>query len=146
MNSVNLMGRLTADPELKSTQTGIEVCSFMIAINRQVAKDKEKVADFIPCTAWGKTGVFANTYFHRGDMIAIEGSLQSRKYADKEGKNHTAYDVRVDKILLSAVGSPSFRITEIHRPIIRRAILHHQLRTSKHYPVTMICRSERNNI
>lgn len=98
MNSVNLMGRLTADPELKSTQTGIEVCSFMIAINRQVAKDKEKVADFIPCTAWGKTGVFANTYFHRGDMIAIEGSLQSRKYADKEGKNHTAYDVRVDKI------------------------------------------------
>lgn len=98
MNSVNLMGRLTADPELKSTQTGIEVCSFTIAINRQVAKDKEKVADFIPCTAWGKTGVFANTYFHKGDMIAVEGSLQSRKYADKEGKNHTAYDVRVDKI------------------------------------------------
>lgn len=98
MNSVNLMGRLTADPDLKSTQTGIEVCSFMIAINRQVAKDKEKVADFIPCTAWGKTGVFCHTYFKKGDMIAIEGSLQSRKYTDNEGKNHTAYGVRVDKI------------------------------------------------
>jgi single-strand DNA-binding protein len=96
MNSVNLMGRLTADPDLKSTQTGIEVCSFMIAINRQVAKDKEKVADFIPCTAWDKTGAFISTYFKKGDMIAISGSLQSRRY-EKDGKNHTAYDVRVDR-------------------------------------------------
>ena len=98
MNSINLMGRLTAAVELKVTQSGIEVATFMIAINRPVAKDKEKIADFIPCVAWGKTALFASTYFGKGDMIAIEGSLQSRKYADKDGKNHTAYEVRVNQI------------------------------------------------
>lgn len=96
MNNITLMGRLTANPELKSVGSGIEVASFLIAVDRPTGKDKEKVADFIPCTAWEKTGAFISTYFKKGDMIAITGNLQSRRY-EKDGKNHTAYDVRVDR-------------------------------------------------
>jgi single-strand DNA-binding protein len=97
MNSVNLMGRMTATPEIKTTPTGIEVTSFLIAINRPTGKDKEKVADFIPCTAWAQTAAFITKYFTKGDMIAVEGSLQSRKY-EKDGVKHNAYEVRVNQV------------------------------------------------
>lgn len=90
------MGRLTADAELKTTSNGIEVTSFQLAVNRQMSK--EKTADFIPCTAWRQPAAFVNKYFHKGDMIAVEGSLQSRNYEDKDGKKRTAYDVQVSQV------------------------------------------------
>lgn len=96
LNHIVLMGRLTADPELKTTQSGLSVTSFTVACDRSYGKDKQ--ADFIPCTAWRKTAEFVTKYFAKGSMIAVEGSLQSRKYADKDGKNHVAYDVIVDHV------------------------------------------------
>jgi single-strand DNA-binding protein len=99
MNKIILAGRLTRDPELRTTDSGTEVCNFSIAVDRRF-KDKngEKQADFISCTAWQKTGVFVNTYFHKGDGITIDGRLESRKYIDKDGNNRTAWDVICDNV------------------------------------------------
>lgn len=98
MNYIALHGKLTADPELKTIDSGVECCSFTVAINRPTGKDKEKITDFIPCTAWRQTAAFLSKYFHKGDGIIVEGALQSRKYTDKEGNNRTAYDVNVNHI------------------------------------------------
>lgn len=106
LNTVILMGRLTADPELKTTSSGVEVCSFRIAVDRKFQKQgEEKQADFIPVTVWRQGAVFVNKYFHKGSMIAVEGSLQSRQYEDKDGNKRTAYEVLADRV--SFCGSKS---------------------------------------
>lgn len=99
LNTVILMGRLTSDPELKTTSTGVEVCSFRVAVDRKFQKQgEEKQADFIPVTVWRQGAAFVNKYFHKGSMIAVEGSLQSRQYEDKDGNKRTAYDVVADRV------------------------------------------------
>lgn len=95
MNRIELMGRLACAPELSVTSDGVEVCRFRLAVNR--AKSKEKTADFIPCKAWGKTAAFVNSYFGKGDMMALDGSLQCFRY-DKDGETRTFYEVRVDSV------------------------------------------------
>lgn len=100
INVVVLMGRLTADPELKQTANGTSVCSFSIAVDRAFANKQtgERQADFINITAWRQTAEFICKYFRKGSMIAIEGSLQSRNYEDKEGKKRTAYEVVANNV------------------------------------------------
>ena len=100
INVVVLMGRLVADPELKQTQNGTSVCSFRIAVDRNVANKQtgERQADFINITAWRQTAEFVCKYFRKGSMIAIEGSLQTRSYTDKDGNNRTAYDVVANNV------------------------------------------------
>lgn len=97
MNRVFLHGKLTRDPELQTISGGIENCRFTVAVNRPIAKDKEQKADFIPCTAWRQTAAFITNYFHKGDGIIVEGSLQTRSY-EKDGVKRTAYDVNVDRV------------------------------------------------
>lgn len=97
MNRVFLHGKLTRDPELQTVSGGIENCRFTVAVNRPVSKDKEQIADFIPCTAWRQTAAFITKYFHKGDGIIVEGSLQTRSY-EKDGVKRTAYDVNVDRV------------------------------------------------
>lgn len=98
LNRIILMGRLVADPELKSTQSGVSVATFRIAVDRNYTpKGAERQADFIPCVAWRQTAEFINRYFSKGRMIALEGSLQSRNYEDKTGARRTAYEVMVDQ-------------------------------------------------
>lgn len=99
MNKIVLAGRMVRDPELRTTNTGTEVCSFTIAVDRRF-KDQtgERQADFINCTAWQKTGVFVDKYFKKGDGITLEGRLESRKYVDKDGQNRTAWDVICDNV------------------------------------------------
>ncbi len=89
------MGRLVADPELKTTASGTSVTSFRIAVDRNFANKEtgEKQTDFISIIAWRQTAEFICKYFRKGSMIAIEGSLQSRSYEDKNGNKRTAYDV-----------------------------------------------------
>ena len=97
LNHIDLMGRLVADPELKTTQNGIAVTSFRIAVDRNYTpQGQEKQADFINCVAWRQTAEFIGKYFAKGRMIALEGSLQSRSYEDKQGQKRTAYEVIVD--------------------------------------------------
>ena len=95
INVVVLMGRLVADPELKQTTTGVSTTSFRIAVDRNFANKEtgERQADFINIVAWRQTADFICKYFRKGSMIAIEGSLQSRSYTDKDGNNRTVYEV-----------------------------------------------------
>lgn len=93
LNVVVLTGRLTADPELKTTTSGTSVCSFSIAVDRRYKSGEERQADFINIVTWRATAEFVSKYFKKGQMIAIEGSIQTRRYQDKEGKNRTAFEV-----------------------------------------------------
>lgn len=93
-NRTTLIGRLTADPELKQTPSNISVCSFTIAVDRSYTpKNGERQTDFISIVAWRNTAEFISRYFSKGDPILIEGELQSRKYTDKNGNNCTAWEV-----------------------------------------------------
>lgn len=94
LNLVALMGRLIYDPELKTTQNGTNVCSFRIAVDRSFARQgEERKADFIDVTAWRQTAEFVCKYFQKGSMIAVEGSLQTTSYQDKNGNNRTKVEV-----------------------------------------------------
>jgi single-strand DNA-binding protein len=102
MNNVILMGRLTADPELRQTQSGTSSCRFTIAVNRKF-KNKETNeydADFITCVAWRQTAEFVSRYFSKGSMICVSGSLRSGSYTDKNHSDVTHYttDVYVDGV------------------------------------------------
>ena len=94
MNSVNMIGRLTSDVELKQTQNGVSVCSFTLAVDRPNAKE---TTDFINFVAWRQTAEFISRYFKKGNKIAISGVLTSRKFQDQNGKNHVAFEVVVDR-------------------------------------------------
>ena len=99
MNVVAIMGRLVADPELRTTTQGNSVCSFRIACDRSyVQQGQERQADFIDIVAWRQQADFVSKYFHKGSMIAVEGSLQTRNYQDKNGNNRTAVEVVANNI------------------------------------------------
>lgn len=98
MNKIIITGRLTKDPELKNTDTGIELCNFTVAVDRRTKKDAEKQTDFFDCTAWRQSGVFVSKYFKKGDGINIEGRMESRKWVDTDGKNRINWGVTVDNI------------------------------------------------
>lgn len=101
MNNVILMGRLTADPELRQTTSGIACCRFTVAVNRKFKNDKgEYEADFISCVAWRQTAEFVSRYFTKGKMIAISGTLHTGSYTDKNHSDVTHYttDVFVDNV------------------------------------------------
>lgn len=95
-NLVVLTGRLTADPELKTTPSGVPVCNFTIAVNRNYRAGEEQQADFINVTAWRGTAEFISKYFTKGKMIGIEGAIQTHKYQDKDGNKRTAFEVVVN--------------------------------------------------
>lgn len=102
MNKVILAGRLTADPELRQTQSGVASCRFTVAVNRKFA-DKatgEKQADFITCVAWRQTAEFVSRYFSKGKMIALEGELRNNNYKDRTHTDVTHYctEVQVDNV------------------------------------------------
>lgn len=105
LNRVILMGRITHDLELKNTQSGISVLSFTVAVDRGYAKQgEERQTDFINCVAWRQKAEFINNYFAKGRMIAIEGTLQTRTYDDKNGVKHYVTEVVVDNV--SFTGEP----------------------------------------
>ena len=98
LNIVVIMGRLTADPELKTTNSGNSVTSFTVAVDRNFAKDGNRETDFINVVAWRSTAEFICKYFRKGQMIAINGSLQQRSYEDKNGNKRTAYEVVAQQV------------------------------------------------
>lgn len=100
INTVVIMGRMVRDPELRQLDNGTSVTSFSVAVDRNYV-DKttnERQADFLNVVAWRQTADFVCKYFHQGDMIALEGSLQSRKYTDKDGNNRTAIEIVANNI------------------------------------------------
>ena len=88
INNVVLMGRIGADPELRTTTAGNSITAFSIAVDRDYVKPgEERQADFIDIVAWRNTAEFICKYFQKGQMIAIQGSIQTRTYTDKQGNN-----------------------------------------------------------
>ena len=99
LNIVAIMGRLVADPELRTTPAGHSVCSFRIVCDRSyVQQGQERQADFIDIVAWRQQADFVSKYFQKGSMIAVEGSLQTRNYQDKQGISRTAVEVVANNI------------------------------------------------
>lgn len=94
MNKIIIKGRITADPELKTTNNGVPVCTFSVAVNRRF--DKE-TADFINCEAWRKTGEFVSNYFKKGQEILLTGELHIDRY-QKGGENRTSTKISVDEV------------------------------------------------
>ena len=97
LNRVVLTGHLTKDPELKVTQSGLSVVQFVIGVQRQFArKDGEREADFISCVAWRKTAENIAKYFRKGQLIGIDGRVQTRSYDDKNGQRVYVTEIVVD--------------------------------------------------
>lgn len=99
LNTAIIMGRLTADPELRTTNTGLSVTSFTVAVDRSYAKQGEqKQTDFINCVAWRQNAEFITKYFQKGSMIAVQGSIQVRSYDDRNGVRRTATEIVVSSV------------------------------------------------
>ena len=100
LNHITIMGRLTRDPELRRTGSGVAVTSFTLAVDRDYnPKDgSEKETDFIDCTAWRGTGEFVSKHFSKGSTAIVSGRLQIRNYTDKEGNKRRAAEVVADNI------------------------------------------------
>lgn len=95
LNSVALMGRLVADPELKVTQSGISVVTIRLAVNRTY---DHKQTDFIDVVAWRQQAEFIDKYFRKGELIVIEGAIQTRSYEDKNGNKRSAFEVVANQV------------------------------------------------
>lgn len=97
MNSVNLVGRLCAEPELRRTNDGTAVCSYSLAVKRPMVKD---ATDFLECVSWKQSAEYLSQYGHKGDIVAVSGSLQVREWTDKEGKKRKTYEVVTTSVTL----------------------------------------------
>ena len=100
LNKAIIMGRLTRDPEIKTTQSGLSVCSFSVACDRDIVSkgSTERETDFINVTAWRSTADFIGKYFYKGRMIVVVGRIQVRNYTDKDGNKRTATEIVADSV------------------------------------------------
>lgn len=99
INCAVIMGRLVAQPELRTTTSGTSVTSFTVAVDRNYVKPgQERETDFISVVAWRQTAEFVSRYFHKGDMIGVEGSIQTRNYEDKHGNKRTAVEILAETV------------------------------------------------
>ena len=100
LNHIIIMGRLTRDPELRRTGTGVAVTSFTVAVDRDFGKNEngEKETDFIDCVAWRQTGEFVSKYFTKGRMAVVSGRLQIRNWTDKDGNKRRTAEVIADNV------------------------------------------------
>jgi single-strand DNA-binding protein len=97
LNHITIMGRMTRDPELRRTGSGVAVASFTVAVDRDFTKG-EKETDFIDCVAWRQSGEFVSKYFSKGSMIVVSGRLQIRKWNDKDGNKRQTAEVVADNV------------------------------------------------
>ena len=105
MNVAVITGRLTKDPELRTTPNNTPVCTFDVAVDRDYQKDGKKETDFITVVAWRQTAEFVARYFSKGKEIGVQGSVQTRNYEDKSGHKRKAVEIVADKV--SFVGGKS---------------------------------------
>lgn len=98
INNVVLMGRLTAEPEVKTTSGGVSYCRFSLAVERPYKSGDEKKTDFFNCVAWRQTAEFIERYFKKGQMLALVGSLRTGSYTNKDGAAVNTVDINVDSV------------------------------------------------
>lgn len=92
MNCIQIHGRLTRDPELKTTQSGVPVCTITVAVDRSYSKE-DKQTDFFDCVFWRQGAEFVSKWFHKGQEICVTGEMQSRKWQDKDGNNRVSWEI-----------------------------------------------------
>lgn len=107
MNKCHIIGRMTKDPEVRYTQGGTAVATFTLAVDRRVAKDKPKEADFIPCVVWNKTAEIVGEYCKKGKQVAVNGRIQVRSYDAKDGTKRYVTEVIVNELELLGKGDGS---------------------------------------
>ena len=98
LNRIILIGRLTRDPELRTTSTGKDVVEFSIAVNKRIKPQDGADADFFRVKAWGQTAKYVSDYIGRGRLVAVDGRLESRKYTDKDGNSREIVEIVADNI------------------------------------------------
>ena len=111
LNNVTLMGRLTAAPERRQTPNNIPVASFTLAVDRNFSSGGERQTDFIDIIAWRKTAEFVSNYFHKGMLVAVQGSIQTRSYTDNQGIKRKAFEIVADHVYFAEPkrdSSPSY--------------------------------------
>lgn len=99
MNSVQLVGRLTRDPEVRYTDGGLSICRFNLAVDRRIkSENADQTADFISCISFGKTADFVEKYFHKGSRIGLTGRIQTGSYTNKDGQKVYTTDVVAENV------------------------------------------------
>lgn len=98
LNSVILMGRLTADPDYRTTQSGAALARFTLAVERDYAQNGERQTDFLDVIAWRSTADFVSKYFQKGQLVAVRGSVQASSYTDREGNKRRSWDIVADQV------------------------------------------------
>jgi single-strand DNA-binding protein len=98
LNRITLVGRLTRDPELRTTSTGKDVVEFSIAVNKRIKPQDGADADFFRVKAWGQTASYVNEYIGRGRLVSVDGRLESRKYTDKDGNPREIVEIVADNV------------------------------------------------
>ena len=98
LNRITLVGRLTRDPELRTTSTGKDVVEFSIAVNKRIKPAEGADADFFRVKAWGQTASYVGEYIGRGRLVSVDGRLESRKYTDKDGNNREIVEIVADNV------------------------------------------------
>ena len=112
LNHIDIQGRLTKDPELRTTQSGVAVATFTVAVDRDFQKDG---VDFIPVVAWRQTAEFVSKYFAKGNLCLVSGKLQSREWTDKQNNKRTALEIQAENVYFgeskkSEVKSPDVKL------------------------------------
>lgn len=107
MNCVALVGRLTKDPELRTTQSGLSYCQFTLAVDRRVSEKSQtqQTADFIGCVAWRQSADYLSNYGQKGSVVALEGKIQTRNYDDRDGKKVYVTEVVANNLSLISSGT-----------------------------------------
>lgn len=98
LNQIILHGRLTSDPELKQTQSGVSLCNFTVAVDRSYKSGEDKITDFFNCTAWRGLGEMIAKHFNKGKEIVFLGSMESQRWEDNEGNNRISWAVKVQGV------------------------------------------------
>lgn len=98
MNQIVIKGRIVHTPELKTTQSGVNVCRFSVAVDRRFKQNGEKVTDFFDCVAWRSSADFVSKYFDKGQEILLSGEMQSRQYEARDGSKRRAWEISVDNV------------------------------------------------
>lgn len=98
LNHITIHGRLTADPELKQTQSGVSVCNFTVAVDRSYKNGEEKQTDFFTVVCWRGLADMVSKYFAKGKEILVSGEMQSRKWQDNEGNNRISWEIMANAV------------------------------------------------
>ena len=113
LNQIVIQGRLTKDPELRTTQSGVGVATFTVAVDRDYQKE---AVDFFAVTAWRQTAEFVSKYFQKGQMVVVSGKMQSRKWEDRDGNKRTAWEIQAENVYFGESRrekSPDVHVEEI---------------------------------